>query len=865
MHYRLLLFSALIVLSFYGRAQSTSYQVFPELASQDDVPIAATHDKGIIICHAHYASYGFRALRFDSVGNLLWTRIYKFYGGSYHPVESVIETKDHGFLFTGDYSSFPHRAIFLARSDSIGNLLWVKQFKDTTSDMSGWSAVERENGGFVVEGFSFENDITLISVDKDGNLLWQKQLTNISFFYNSCDLMRDGKKFIIESWENGGIARIDSNGNLLWNKNFYQWPYCIVPKKFLKANDGNIIVASDLLGGNKCCISKIDSDGNLIWRKNFAFGVSAGPSDISQLGNGDLLVEVEYYDTSNHAQVALMLLSSDAELKWTKKYNFTTLDNHPTGLVTFKNRYWIAGYNNDVFLFSTDSLGNNDCLSSDTLNVPVDSTFTTVNNVFSPYINIIKADTVTPLEYSEWASYILECASDEIGVQAPAPGIVAQCIGIQPLTVTIFNGGNNVVNNFTLQWMIDGSLHSPVEISDTLEGGESIVYTFDTVNFSGGAHSINLWSSLPNGLSDSYALDDSLSLSLIFDTSPQIALNYSDTIEICQGNSITLTTINDPAYSFQWLRNGIHVGADSNQYTAIYNGNYQVVVSHGECDSTSSTITLVVHYNPPTVNISLVDDTLIYTPQLQNVSYQWLKDSIAVPGATDAFFTSIQPGIYTLLITDTNGCSQLSYPLDLSNWFCSANFMLYPDSALAHHYWAIDSLTGIPPFSYIWSWGDSTYDLIAYPSHIYAVAGFYTICLTIHDSIGCFDSICVSYNIQKMSSAEAENTIVKVDVVDSIPSIPTHIQNTNALQSWSVFPNPVSGNSFVNYSLSTPATLSIVLNNILGNKLLQLVNEDQEAGEHNSAFDARKLANGIYVLRIRAGDQIVSQKVVVMN
>jgi len=81
----------------------------------------------------------------------------------------------------------------------------------------------------------------------------------------------------------------------------------------------------------------------------------------------------------------------------------------------------------------------------------------------------------------------------------------------------------------------------------------------------------------------------------------------------------------------------------------------------------------------------------------------------------------------------------------------------------------------------------------------------------------------------------------------------------------SVFPNPTSGNSFITYTLSTPATVSIDLYDVLGNKLQQLVNGDQEQGEHNTTLDARKLANGVYVLQIRAGDQMAEQKIVVMN
>ncbi|HYV91993.1 MAG TPA: T9SS type A sorting domain-containing protein [Chitinophagales bacterium] len=76
---------------------------------------------------------------------------------------------------------------------------------------------------------------------------------------------------------------------------------------------------------------------------------------------------------------------------------------------------------------------------------------------------------------------------------------------------------------------------------------------------------------------------------------------------------------------------------------------------------------------------------------------------------------------------------------------------------------------------------------------------------------------------------------------------------------------PGAAYSFIHYTLSTPATVSIDLYDVFGNKLQQLANGNQQQGEHNTTLDARKLANGVYILKIRAGEQMAEQKVVVMN
>lgn len=192
---------------------------------------------------------------------------------------------------------------------------------------------------------------------------------------------------------------------------------------------------------------------------------------------------------------------------------------------------------------------------------------------------------------------------------------------------------------------------------------------------------------------------------------------------------------------------------------------------------------------------------------------------------------------------------------------CSVGFILIADSLIPHHYWLISDVNGVPPINYLWNWGDGATDTSTYPSHTYDTAGFYTICLTITDSTGCSDSTCVGYELLK---SEQMNIIITVDVVDSIPDVATTIQNTNVLQSWSVFPNPASENVFVNYTLSILATVNIEVYDVLGNRLRQIVN-DQEAGEYHSTIDVQKLPDGVYFLKIRAGDQRVSEKMVLLR
>jgi hypothetical protein len=125
---------------------------------------------------------------------------------------------------------------------------------------------------------------------------------------------------------------------------------------------------------------------------------------------------------------------------------------------------------------------------------------------------------------------------------------------------------------------------------------------------------------------------------------------------------------------------------------------------------------------------------------------------------------------------------------------CSASFFLYPDTLQAHHYYAVNNAQGTPPLTYDWSWGDSAHDYTAYPNHVYADSGYYTICLTITDSTGCTSTYCdSSHYLQRNTSS---GSMVYINVVDHIV---TQANEESQFQT-SVYPNPVTNQITINSS-----------------------------------------------------------------
>jgi hypothetical protein len=54
--------------------------------------------------------------------------------------------------------------------------------------------------------------------------------------------------------------------------------------------------------------------------------------------------------------------------------------------------------------------------------------------------------------------------------------------------------------------------------------------------------------------------------------------------------------------------------------------------------------------------------------------------------------------------------------------------------------------------------------------------------------------------------------------------------------------------------------VSLTVFNALGQRVRQLVNEEQEAGYHEVKFDGTGLASGVYFYRLRAGGFVETKK-----
>ena len=85
-----------------------------------------------------------------------------------------------------------------------------------------------------------------------------------------------------------------------------------------------------------------------------------------------------------------------------------------------------------------------------------------------------------------------------------------------------------------------------------------------------------------------------------------------------------------------------------------------------------------------------------------------------------------------------------------------------------------------------------------------------------------------------------------------------------AAADWNVYPNPVKENLMVDYTLNASENVKIELYDFNGRFQMPLYMSNLNAGRHQQLFNLdANLANGIYFVKLQAGDKVSMKKIVV--
>jgi len=283
--------------------------------------------------------------------NVLWA---KSYGGEKDelPKEIVTDASDNIYI-TGSFreetdfqgiilTTEKPTASFVLKTDSSGNVLWVKKTGDING-VTNYTGITIDNSGYIYAmgtfwGVATFGDITLdagyfnniyvVKLNSLGGVLWATQFGNIQdfVFVKSTSIAADSQGNIYTTGiflgdsitfgnitlnhtsenetDNVFVVKQDSSGNVLWAKNFNQSNYASVEKVIIDALD-NVYIVGNFMGTlelgeyiftnldmeNDVFLAKLDPLGEVIWAKQFEITSSVSQDSsvrdvaIDEIGN----------------------------------------------------------------------------------------------------------------------------------------------------------------------------------------------------------------------------------------------------------------------------------------------------------------------------------------------------------------------------------------------------------------------------------------------------------------------------------------------------------------------------------------------------------------------------------------------------
>ncbi len=152
---------------------------------------------------------------------------------------------------------------------------------------------------------------------------------------------------------------------------------------------------------------------------------------------------------------------------------------------------------------------------------------------------------------------------------------------------------------------------------------------------------------------------------------PGATVTPAGTAVVCSGSSLALNANTGAGFTYQWYLGGVPVGGATNSlFLASAAGSYSVAVTSSLGCVSSSAVTTVTLIAPPPATITPGGPTIFCTGGSvalnanigAGLTYQWQLGGSNIFGAVGATYTANATGNYSVIVTNTSGCSTTSLP-----------------------------------------------------------------------------------------------------------------------------------------------------------------------------------------------------------
>lgn len=323
----------------------------------------------------------------------------------------------------------------------------------------------------------------------------------------------------------------------------------------------------------------------------------------------------------------------------------------------------------------------------------------------------------------------------------------------------------------------------------------------------------------------------------------------------CRNTVVAFDNLSDQASSYKWyfpggLPDSSNLKRPFVSYPATGKYDVMLIADNGLSTDTLFLIDYITVYNSPSANVNpagsltyCIGTTMTLKASTNAVfpNYQWQLGGVNITGATSDSLVIGQNGSYRVRITDDNGCFRNSARISLTNSPKTSMTASGPvqfclgDSVILS---AINS----PAYSYQWFKDGLLMPLETSFSYTAKTTGVYYVVIT-DVNLGC------SRNARTY----------RVRIICKEGGVAQNISSVGI----DLYPNPVSDQAVVDFSLVEPGPVTIQISDAAGRLVFSEELEEMSAGDHRLDFSFSELSPGLYNLNLLQGNTKLSKRFLV--
>ena len=259
------------------------------------------------------------------------TSCFKIGGWGAEYMVASVPTYDGNYVMAGQTHTWNDGGydgnLYVVKCDLSGNIIWTHAEGTNDEDYTA-SIIETSDHSLVLAGEG-NSDIILIKYAANGTQLWSKAIDVIDFDgsldiieTSDGDYLISGQSEISLGPKYSTLIKVDADGNLIWNKNytsgFDTWAFAVT-----ETADHHYIVAGQIADFQvSLFVFCVDADGNLVWEKYSPHGwawydaITTSDSDVVLVG----------FNYISDYDVSVMKLTTSGDTIWSRSFGDSLLD-----------------------------------------------------------------------------------------------------------------------------------------------------------------------------------------------------------------------------------------------------------------------------------------------------------------------------------------------------------------------------------------------------------------------------------------------------------------------------------------------------------------------------------------------------------